>query len=124
MDDIRNDKDIKKLVYVFYDKVEQDKRLGYIFNDIAGIEWETHLPKMVDFWSNILFRTGRYRGKPFRKHMPLPIQRSDFDIWYGLWTETVDELFKGERADQAKEMAAKIASSFIIRMEMEGKFNR
>ena len=78
---------------------------------------------MVDFWSNILFRTGRYQGKPFRQHVPLPIQKKDFDIWYGLWVETVDELFDGERADYAKEIAAKVASSFLIRMEMEGKFN-
>lgn len=121
--DIKDDSDIKVLVHAFYDKVQQDKHLGHIFNEVAAIDWQIHLPKMVDFWSNILFRTGNYRGKPFRQHMPLPILRDDFDIWYGLWTETVDELFRGEHADLAKEMAAKVASAFLIRMEMEGKFN-
>lgn len=122
MHDIQNEEDMRKLVHAFYDKVQQDDRLGYIFNKAAEVEWETHLPKMVDFWSNVLFGTGRYRGKPFRQHLPLPIRRDDFDIWYRLWVETVDNLFDGERADYAKEIAAKVAASFLIRMEMEGKF--
>lgn len=121
--DIENDEDIKNLVHTFYGRVEEDERLGYIFNEAANVHWDTHLSKMVDFWSNVLFRTGRYQGKPFRQHLPLPIQRNDFDIWYGLWTQTVDELYEGKQAEQAKEMAAKVASAFLVRMEMEGKFN-
>lgn len=121
-EDLSSDEDIRKLVHAFYDKVQKDKRLGYIFNDAAGVNWETHLPKMVDFWSNLIFQTNRYRGRPFRQHVPLPIQRGDFNRWFGLWTETVNELFEGENAEYAKEMAGKIASSFSIRLEMDGKF--
>ena len=123
MHDIRNDEDITKLVYTFYDKVQQDERLGYIFNDFAKVDWDKHLPRMVDFWSNLLFRTGRYKGRPFRQHLPLPVERADFGRWYGLFEETVHELFAGENADYAREMAAKIASSFTLRMEMAGKFD-
>src|SRR5690554_7847686 len=97
MNDIRDDEDIKTLVYTFYDKVRVDERLGYIFNDFAQVNWDEHLPKMVDFWSNLLFRTGRYRGRPFREHIPLPIQKTDFAIWYGLFEQTVNELFSGEK---------------------------
>lgn len=122
MDDIHSDEDLKLLVETFYGKVEQDERLGYMFNEVAGVDWDSHLPKMVDFWSNLLFQTGRYKGRPFRQHLPLPIRPGDFDRWYGLWVETVDELFEGENAEYVKEMAAKIASSFSIRLEMEGKF--
>ncbi|MGK7370788.1 MAG: group III truncated hemoglobin [Candidatus Halalkalibacterium sp. M3_1C_030] len=121
--DLSSDEDIRRLVHAFYDRVQQDERLGYIFNDAAGVDWETHLPKMVDFWSNLIFQTNRYRGRPFRQHMPLPIQRGDFERWFGLWTETVDELFEGKNAEYAKEMAGKIASSFSIRLEMDGKFD-
>lgn len=120
--DIRNDEDVRKLVHTFYKKVQEDDRLGYIFNDYANVDWDTHLPKMVDFWSNLLFQTRRYKGRPLQKHFPLPIEKQDFQLWFGLFEKTVDELFKGERADHAKEMAARIASSFSIRMEMEGKF--
>jgi hemoglobin len=102
--------------------VEEDERLGYIFNDYAQVDWDTHLPKMVDFWSNLLFRTRRYNGRPMRKHMPLPIRRLDFERWLNLFEETIDELYKGEVAEYAKEMAQKIAVSFALRMEGAGKF--
>lgn len=120
--DIHNDEDIKQLVHRFYDKVGRDERLGYIFNDVAGVHWATHLPHMVDFWSNILFQTRRFKGKPYRKHVPLPIQRKDFNIWLGLWNETVDELYAGERAEYVKEIAFKVATAFTIRLEMDGRF--
>jgi hemoglobin len=122
MNDISNDRDIKRLVHKFYEKVQNDERLGYIFDEFAQVDWETHLPRMTNFWSNLLFQTGRYKGRPFRKHLPLPIEKADFNRWYGLWTETVDELFEGANAQYVKEMAGKIASSFSIRLEMEGKF--
>lgn len=124
MNDIQNDEDIKKLVHSFYHKVEQDERLGYIFNDFARVDWEKHLPNMVDFWSNLLFRTRRYKGRPFRQHLPLPIRKEDFSRWYGLFEATVNEHFSGEKADYAKEMAGKIASSFSVRLEMEGKYKQ
>lgn len=124
MSDITNDSDVKNLVHAFYDKVQQDERLGYIFNDHADVDWDHHLPRMVDFWSNLLFQTGRYKGRPFRQHLPLPIQQEDFLRWLSLFKETVDEHFEGERADHAKEMASKIAASFSLRMEMDGKFNQ
>ncbi|MEX0609319.1 MAG: group III truncated hemoglobin [Balneolaceae bacterium] len=123
MTDIQNDSDIKKLVYTFYDKVQADDRLGYIFNDFAAVDWDHHLPNMIDFWSNLLFQTGRYKGRPFRQHLPLPIQKADFNIWYGLFEETVDELFAGDIAEVAKDFAQKIAGSFAVRLQMEGKFD-
>jgi hemoglobin len=123
MHDIRNDEDIKRLVHAFYDEVQQDERLGYIFNDVAEVNWDKHLPNMVNFWSNVLFQTRRYEGRPFRKHLVLPIEKMDFGRWYDLFLETVDHHFEGETADYAKEMAGKIASSFSVRMEMEGKFD-
>jgi len=117
--DIQSDEDIRKVVHTFYDRVQSDERLGYIFNEVADVNWDTHLPKMVDFWSNLIFQTGRYKGKPFRKHQPLPIKNDDFDRWYGLFIQTVDELYEGPKADYAKEMAYKIANSFAIRIQMD-----
>lgn len=120
--DIQTDEDISLLVHTFYGKVQDDERLGYIFNDFAEVDWDHHLPRMVDFWSNLLFQTGRYKGRPFRQHLPLPIEKEDFNRWYNLFTETVDCCFEGERAEYAKEMAGKIAASFSLRLKMEGKF--
>jgi len=122
MHDIRDDEDVETLVHAFYERVQEDERLGYIFNDVADVDWDKHLPNMVDFWSNVLFRTNRYKGRPYRQHLPLPIERVDFERWYTLFVDTVDKHFEGEKADYAKEMAGKIASSFSVRMEMDGKF--
>lgn len=123
MADINNDEDIKKLVYSFYDRVQKDKRLDYVFNDFAKVDWDNHLPKMVDFWSNLVFQTGRYKGRPFREHVPLPIEKNDFNLWYGYWVETVDEYFEGERAIYVKDMAGRIAASFTLRFQMDGRFD-
>lgn len=117
--DIRNDDDLKLLVHQFYSRVQEDERLGYIFNDVAQVDWSYHLPRMVDFWSNLIFQTGRYDGKPFRQHLPLPIKQDDFSRWFGLFTDTVDQLFSGPRADYAKDMALRIARSFAVRMAQE-----
>src|SRR5690625_7658378 len=119
--DIRNDADIKLLIDTFYARVERDERLGYIFNDVASVDWEHHLPRMVDFWSQILFRTGRFNGRHYRKHEPHPILPSEFELWLGLFSETAEELYRGEQAEYAKEMAARIASAFMIKMHCGGK---
>ena len=121
LQDIESEEDIKTLVHTFYTYVQKDERLGYIFNDFAKTDWDNHLPKMVDFWSNILFRTGRYKGRPFRQHLPLPLKLNDFERWVALFFNTVDLLFKGPRADQAKQMAYNIATSFASRMELIAK---
>ncbi|MFO7846769.1 MAG: group III truncated hemoglobin [Balneolaceae bacterium] len=60
MRDISEDEDPKILMHAFYDKLQQNDRLGYIFNGFADVDWDHHLPRMVDFWSNLIFQTGRY----------------------------------------------------------------
>ncbi|MEL7832880.1 group III truncated hemoglobin [Fodinibius sp. Rm-B-1B1-1] len=124
MCDIENEQDVAILVHSFYEKVQNDERLGYIFDDYAQVDWDKHLPKMIDFWSNLLFQTGRYTGRPFRQHIPLPIKKGDFDRWYGLFEKTVDKNFSGEKATLAKELARNIASSFEFRMEKGGLIQR
>ena len=76
--DITTEADIKLLVDSFYDSVNQDELLGPIFNDIANVEWSLHLPTMYDFWSSVLFGTARYKGRPFPKHLALPIGPAHF----------------------------------------------
>lgn len=124
MHDIRNEEDITTLVHAFYGKVEENERLGYIFDEVANVDWDEHLPKMVDFWLKMLFWTERYKGRPFREYLSFPIEKEDFSRWVGLFNETVDKPFEGNRADYAKELASNIANSFSTRMAMEGKFDQ
>src|SRR3954464_5390407 len=112
--DIENIEDIKLLVNSFYDKVKADNVIGYIFNDIAKVNWEKHLPVMYDFWENIIFFTNNYSGNPMIAHMNLnqlvALKKEHFEQWLKLFTGTVDELFEGKKATLAKEKALNIAA--------------
>lgn len=112
--DIEGRADIEKLVSVFYDAVKKDDEIGFIFTDIVKMNWEKHLPLMCDFWENALFYTGVYSGNPMNLHKHLhhirPLDNKHFTRWVHLFEEAVNKLFKGEKANLAKEKAAGIAS--------------
>lgn len=111
--DIDNRDDVKVLIDSFYEKVRTDEAIGYIFNDVARVDWAHHLPVMYDFWEGILFGTGPYRGDPMTKHVQLnkqtPLKAVHFEQWKQLFFDTVDQHFEGAMADEAKERATTIA---------------
>ncbi len=82
---------IDKLVRAFYARARQDPLLGPVF--AARItDWEPHLKTIIDFWSGILLKTGRYRGNPLALHADLPIADEHFARWIALFRETAEEL--------------------------------
>lgn len=117
--DIRNRKDIEKLVNAFYDKVKKDDTIGYLFNDVAKVNWELHLPKMYDFWENILFYSGNYSGSPMVVHKELhqksTMNQNHFQHWNDLFSQTVDSLFEGIKANEIKERASNIAQIIMYK---------
>ncbi|SFP89361.1 group III truncated hemoglobin [Hymenobacter arizonensis] len=114
--DITSEADIRLLVDGFYAKVVDDALLGPIFNDFAHVDWPHHLPVMYDFWSSLLLGTTRYHGRPFPKHLPLPIGADHFQRWLALFEATVDELFAGPKAEEARVRARSIATLFEHRL--------
>ncbi len=125
--DIRNREDVEQLVHTFYDRIQQHPRLGYIFNQVATINWDLHLPKMVNFWENILFGTGKYKGNPLAVHQKVhqqhPLNETLFEEWLMLFTKTVDDLFSGASATRAKERAAAIAQMMLQRLQEHSPFS-
>ena len=115
--DIQTEADVKTLVDTFYDKVNADPLLTPVFNEVARVDWPAHLPRMYDFWSGLLLHTARYRGQPFLKHIPLPIGGAHFERWLALFHLTVDELFAGPVAAEAKLRAQSIAHVFETRLQ-------
>ncbi|HQT23673.1 group III truncated hemoglobin [Daejeonella sp.] len=115
--DIENRSDIELMVDAFYKKVLADKQLGFIFQDVAKVNWSTHIPLLYDFWENVIFFTGSYEGNPVNLHKHLhaiePLSKAHFDRWNKLFILTVDQLFEGSKAELAKERA--ICISGIIR---------
>jgi len=111
--DIKNRADIEKLVNAFYDKIKIDSKIGYFFNDVAKVNWDKHLPRIYDFWENVIFYTGDFVGNPMAKHKELhqksTMTEAHFQHWNALFNETVDELFTGEKAEEIKQRASNIA---------------
>jgi len=110
--DIENINDIKRMVNTFYGKVRKDNLIGPIFNDKIQNHWDEHLSKLHSFWQSILLKEQTYFGYPFPPHAQLPINKTHFDRWLSLFTETVDDLFSGPVADEAKNRAYNIADIF------------
>lgn len=115
--EIENLEDIKQLVNKFYDTVRKNSKLGPIFDDVIKDNWDKHLPKMYSFWQTILLNEHTYFGDPFVPHMPLPIESEHFEIWLNIWKGTVDDLFVGERADEAKWRGERMAAVFLSKLE-------
>lgn len=107
MKEIVDRADVELLVNRFYDKVRVDELLGPVF---ANIHWPEHLPTMYNFWSSMLLGDQSYRNSPFAKHVALNIGAMHFERWLQLFSETVDENFKGERAEEVKARAHSIAA--------------
>lgn len=115
--DIQTLDDIRLLVDSFYSKVQQDQQLGPIFQASIQDRWPQHLAKMYSFWQTILLDEYTYNGRPFPPHARLPIDKAHFERWLQLFHETVDELFQGTVAEEAKSRGNKMAALFQIKLE-------
>lgn len=121
MRDIENRMDVEALVNSFYDKVREDDMIGHIFTEVAAVNWIEHLPKMYQFWETLLLDKVGYKGSPVAEHVKLSrktsMKKEHFDRWLHLWTTTVDELFEGGRAEEAKKRASYMA--VLMRYKIE-----
>lgn len=112
MQEILTISEIRLLVDTFYGKVQKDDLLAPIFNEQIQDRWPQHLEKMYTFWQTVLLDERTYYGAPFPPHAKLPVDGTHFDRWMQLFLETVDGLFTGEKATEAKWRAGKMAEMF------------
>ena len=119
--DIEDIDDIKLLVDTFYKKILDDNRIAYFFTEIAKLNFETHLPKMYDFWDSILFGNVNFKGNPMQTHIDLnkksKMENVHFDIWLELWHKNADELFEGEKTEEVKLRAKNIAALMMLKVK-------
>jgi hemoglobin len=105
---------VARLVDEFYTRVRADDGIGPIFNDVVKVNWATHLPKMYAFWDSVLFGVSGFKGSPLAVHLVLaertPLTSHEFDRWVSVFHATVDELFAGPMATEAKQRAVRIAT--------------
>ena len=116
MQDIKDTDDIKTLIDTFYQTVTADALLGPVFNEIAHVNWDHHLPVMYAFWDFLLLGGKQYTGNPIQKHFDLhqryPLSAEHFDRWLMIFQQTVDQLFAGKVADDAKFRAFAISETW------------
>lgn len=126
--DIATRDDIVALVDGFYTRVRTDDLLGPIFDDIAHVDWAAHLPKMYDFWDSVLFGRAQFKGNPLAVHRALasraPMTDAAFGRWVVLFHTTVDELFSGSVAAEAKQRAVRIAMTMQYHIAADASAQR
>lgn len=110
--DIANLDDIKLLVNSFYSEVRENTLIGPIFDEKIRDRWPLHLDKMYRFWQTILLEERTYFGAPFPPHADLAVDSEHFQTWLQLFHQTIDRLFSGTKADEAKWRADKMALMF------------
>ncbi len=127
--DLNSRKDIELLVNTFYAKIKEDKILGYIFNESIQDKWPIHLKKLADFWESILFDVPKYTGRPGFKHLVVDanfkniINENHFNQWLAIWHQTCNELFEGDRIEEAKLRATKIGEAQLNHIKIN-RFKR
>lgn len=109
--DITSPADIDRLVRAFYTRVRPDAVIGHFFTEL---DWDHHIPRIVSFWCMVLLGDRSYQGDPMTAHILLsrkqPMQAAHFAHWLMHWEATVDDLFAGPNADEAKQRARTIAA--------------
>lgn len=118
---ITHREDIEFLVDEFYKKVVVDDTIGHIFNDIAHLSWDKHIPIMYQFWESILLGNMTYRGNVMLAHIELnrltPLTKTHFEQWKHLFFETLDTYFEGEKVAEAKQRAETMSQLMMFKIE-------
>ncbi|MGI8509948.1 MAG: group III truncated hemoglobin [Gemmatimonadaceae bacterium] len=108
------DGDLYPTLVAFYATVGADPLLAPYF---AIVDMSAHMPRIVAFWSTLLFHTRSYSGNAFRPHLEMPGLTSEhFAHWVATMEATVDARFAGPSATLMKELAHRIAYSMQLRL--------
>ncbi|MES2648346.1 MAG: group III truncated hemoglobin [Bacteroidota bacterium] len=123
--DIKQRSDIDLLIRSFYDKVKEDDTIGIIFNEIVKMDWEHHIPVIVDFWDTMLLDADNYHSNAMTPHFDInkifPLKQEHFERWVELFVGTIDNYFEGPVATLAKTRARGIAGIMKIKMDAINK---
>jgi len=123
--DINSRADIDQFIVNFYEAVKADETIGFIFNEVVPMNWEKHIPLIVDFWESILLDNPVYKKNAMEAHYALnkiiPLQEEHFTSWLRLFNAALDNLFEGKITELAKTRAKSIADVMLFKMEQANK---
>jgi hemoglobin len=115
MKDITSKEDIQYMIDCFYDSILADDLLNPFF---TNLNFQHHLPKMVDFWAFVLLDESGYTTDVTKKHLKMKIGKEHFNRWIELFKTTVNDLFVGPNAEKA------IQRAHLIRWTIESKIDQ
>ncbi|WP_435131849.1 group III truncated hemoglobin [Formosa sp. A9] len=121
--DITTRDDVHTLVSTFYSRIREDEILGPFFNTMIN-DWSEHIEKLTTFWESSLFLKTRYYGNPLEAHIKVDeaqnhsITQEHFGLWLTIWVQTVNALFEGEIAENAKQRARKMGTFLYMNIFM------
>jgi dephospho-CoA kinase len=110
-----NREDIEFMVKSFYSKVLDDEILSPFFHKI---DFQNHLPKMIDFWCFVLIGTTGYTTNVIEKHLHMPLKPEHFDRWLQIFNLNLDANFEGKNVEIAKQRAFTIAWTTKSKMHL------
>lgn len=109
--------DIRLLVDKFYERASHDELLAPIFaKRFTGKEHP--LEPLYQYWYSVVFEEKSSASPPFPKHADLPLTHKHFDRWLSIFHQTVDDLFTGTTAADAKVKAIRMSEVFRYKMEL------
>ena len=123
--DVEHRADIEIIVEKFYEQVLADPIIGFIFVDIVKIDLASHLPLIVNFWSDVLFhkplpdkKDGSktlYKGNVLNKHLQVnslvALKPGHFTRWLYLFNQVIKQRFLGKNSELMMARAELIAQS-------------
>ena len=110
------DGDLHDLLVAFYATVGADPLLAPYF---SPLDMAAHMPRIVAFWSTMVFQTRRYSGYAFKPHLEMPGLTSEhFLRWMSALETTVDAQYRGPNAEQMKALGHRVAYSMQLRLDI------
>lgn len=120
---IESKSDVDFLVEEFYKEALKSQVIGHFFTKVVPLDLKEHLPKIQNFWSDILLGGHLFKGNPMSKHFDLnklsPMRDEHFEEWLKLWKATVLNNFEGEKANEAILRAENIASLMKFKVQQQ-----
>ena len=108
------DADLQPLLVEFYAAVARDALLAPYFE---SLDMADHIPRIADFWSTLLFHSGRYTGNAFRPHLEMPGLRGEhFERWLATLEATLDTSYAGPTVERMKSYAHRVGYSMQLRL--------
>ena len=114
--EIKSVGDIRLMVDVFYERARKDELLAPIFLQIK--DSTPHKEMLYQYWESQIFGDTSHQDEPFPDHISLMFTTQHFIRWLRLFLETIDSMYSGLVADQAKVILIKKSEEFQTKLEL------